>query len=59
MMNLLETWRERRRIHQTRRQLYALSDQILTDIGLTRDEISRVGHEGMPHRHAGTSGSQS
>jgi len=52
MPNLFDTWRNQRRIRRTQRELYALSDHILSDIGLTRDDIPMMGADGMPHhRH--------
>lgn len=51
MINILETWRARRRIRQTQQQLYGLSDQMLFDIGLTRSDIRSVGRNGRTGRH--------
>lgn len=39
-MNLFDTWRERRTIRRTHRQLNQLSDKILADIGLSRTDIA-------------------
>jgi uncharacterized protein YjiS (DUF1127 family) len=46
MINLLDTWRQQRRIANTRRHLNGLSDHILADIGLTRSDIASVGQQG-------------
>lgn len=53
MFNSVQSWRMRRRIGSTQRQLHALSDHILADIGLTRGDISLVGRSRMPsgNRH--------
>lgn len=51
MINVLDTWRAKRRIHQTRQDLYGLSDLILKDIGLTRSDIRTIGSDGLPRRH--------
>lgn len=53
MINLLETWREKRLISKTHRQLYELSDQMLADIGLTRADIPSVGLNGLPRNRHG------
>lgn len=50
MINLLDTWRQQRRIAKTQRQLSGLSDHILADIGLTRADIASVGPDGLPRR---------
>ncbi|GHA21478.1 hypothetical protein GCM10007989_16020 [Devosia pacifica] len=50
MINPFDTWREKRHIRMTQQQLYGLSDRLLDDIGLTRDEIARVGRNGLPRR---------
>ncbi|WEK06561.1 MAG: DUF1127 domain-containing protein [Candidatus Devosia phytovorans] len=50
MTNILDTWREKRRIAHARRQLHGLSDHILHDIGLTRASInSGVQEDAKPH----------
>jgi uncharacterized protein YjiS (DUF1127 family) len=46
VINLLETWRQQRRIAITHRHLNGLSDHILADIGLTRANIASVGLDG-------------
>jgi uncharacterized protein YjiS (DUF1127 family) len=43
MFNYVQSWRHRRRAGHTQRQLYALSDHILNDIGITRGDIGLVG----------------
>ena len=46
MFNILDSWREKRSARKTHQHLYQLSDQILSDIGLTRTDIASVGqHE--------------
>ena len=47
MFNLVQSWRHRRRVGNTHRQLHALSDHILSDIGLTRGDIGLVGRRRM------------
>lgn len=47
MINLLDTWRQQRRIADTRRQLNDLSDHILADIGLTRGNIATASRNGV------------
>ncbi|HEV7346222.1 MAG TPA: DUF1127 domain-containing protein [Devosia sp.] len=53
MNNLFDVWREQRLIRKTQRQLHGLSDQILNDIGLTRDDIAQIGRNGLPRRRSG------
>lgn len=53
MIDLLETWREKRLIRKTHQQLYGLSDRILADIGLTRADIPSVGPDGLPRSRHG------
>ena len=43
MFNILDTWRDRRAARKTQQQLHQLSDAILADIGLTRQDITSVG----------------
>lgn len=50
MFKVLDTWREQRKIRQTHQQLYALSDHVLSDIGLTRADIHKVGRNGQMRR---------
>lgn len=50
MFDVLNSWRARRRIHKTRQELYGLSDRTLTDIGLTRSAIRRIGRDHMADR---------
>lgn len=51
MINVLNTFRENRKIRRTHQELYGLSDQILADIGLSRSEIHMVGRNGLVRRH--------
>jgi uncharacterized protein YjiS (DUF1127 family) len=46
MRNPLDAWREKRRYHHAYRQLSRLNDQLLSDVGLTRDDLEtlRKGH---------------
>lgn len=46
MLNVLDTWRQRRALRKTHQRLYQLSDQILADIGLTRADIASIGMDG-------------
>jgi Domain of unknown function (DUF1127). len=50
-MRIIDTWRERRRNIETYRQLSGMSDQMLADIGITRQDLAglRRGH-GLPGR---------
>jgi uncharacterized protein YjiS (DUF1127 family) len=50
MINILDTWREKRRIRKTHQELYGLSDRTLRDIGLSRSDIRTIGQDGVPHR---------
>ena len=50
MINVLDTWRARRRAHKTRQELYGLCDRTLDDIGLTRSDIRTLGRNGMTNR---------
>jgi uncharacterized protein YjiS (DUF1127 family) len=49
MITIFDTWRARRRLQKTHRQLHGLSDHTLSDIGLTRDSIALVGRNGLPN----------
>jgi uncharacterized protein YjiS (DUF1127 family) len=39
MLDLFDTWRQRRRLRKTQLQLTELSDHLLADIGVTRADI--------------------
>jgi len=51
MINVLDTWRAKRRIRKTHQELYSLSDRTLSDIGLARSDIRTIGANGLPNRH--------
>lgn len=51
MINVLDTWRARRRMHKTQLELYGLSDRTLNDIGLARSDIRTIGRDGVLSRH--------
>jgi uncharacterized protein YjiS (DUF1127 family) len=44
----LDAFKRARIARETRRELYALSDHILRDIGLRRDQIALVGRKDGP-----------
>ncbi len=51
MINVFDAWRAQRNIRKTHQQLFALSDHMLSDIGLTRGDIVSVGRDGhVRHR---------
>jgi len=45
---LLDAYRRAKIVRETRRELYALSDHMLRDIGLRRDQIALVGRKDGP-----------
>lgn len=53
MINLLDTWRQQRRIANTRRHLNGLSNHILADIGLTRADIASGDLQGLARGRRG------
>ncbi|HEY8576163.1 MAG TPA: DUF1127 domain-containing protein [Devosia sp.] len=53
MINIIENWRQKRLTRKTRQELYGLSDQILSDIGLTRSDIALIGPTGLRHERFG------
>ena len=50
MINVFDAWRTRRLVRKTQAQLNGLSDQILADIGISRDDIASMSRNGMPQR---------
>lgn len=54
MINLLDTWRQKRRIANTRRHLSGLSNHILADIGLTRADIASGDLQGLMRNRRGS-----
>ncbi|MFQ5784877.1 MAG: DUF1127 domain-containing protein [Alphaproteobacteria bacterium] len=49
-LGVVETWRHWRRVRLTRRELTALNDFQLSDIGMTRFDIERVARGAWPAR---------
>ena len=45
MRKILEAFRRAKIVRDTRRELYALSDHMLRDIGLSREQISAIGRK--------------
>jgi uncharacterized protein YjiS (DUF1127 family) len=45
---LFDAYRRAKIVRETRRELYALSDHMLRDVGLRRDQIALVGRKDGP-----------
>jgi uncharacterized protein YjiS (DUF1127 family) len=48
MKKILDALRRAKLVRETRRQLHALSDHMLRDIGLRRDQIALIGQNDGP-----------
>jgi uncharacterized protein YjiS (DUF1127 family) len=53
MRKIFDAFRRAKLVRETRRELHGLSDHMLRDIGLRRDQIALIGQENGPRIQVG------